>query len=164
MRIKRLIPCGILTYLLSAYLPVSIHPIAVQDFKVNSDTAEGIAQDWPDIAFDSLGNFVIVYCDKGVDGDFRQIYFQRFDSQANRLGVPVLVSDTTLRTTILPPQPCTPRAGSSSPGALVHVHPNGTTTSKLGGTILQGMLWISGREWIWSVQTRIASVGLAILR
>jgi len=97
MRIKRLIPCGILTYLLSAYLPVSIHPIAVQDFKVNSDTAEGIAQDWPDIAFDSLGNFVIVYCDKGVDGDFRQIYFQRFDSQANRLGVPVLVSDTTLR-------------------------------------------------------------------
>lgn len=95
MSVKSLIFCGILTYLLWSFLPGSIYPITVNDFRVNVDTVR-ICQFSSDIAFDTAGNFVIVYSDRGVDHSFRQIYFQRFDSLANRLGDPVLVSDTSI--------------------------------------------------------------------
>jgi len=96
VRVKSLIFWGILSCLLCSFFSASIYPITIQDFRVNVDTAVGIAQYYPDIAFDSSGNFVIVYTDRGVDHDFRQVYFQRFDSKANPLGDPILVSDTTI--------------------------------------------------------------------
>lgn len=97
MRAKHLFFCGILTYVFLSLFPTLSYSITIQDFRVNSDTSAGIAQYYTDIAFDSLGNFVIVYSDRGFDHDFRKILFQRFDSQANRLGGPMLVSDTTIR-------------------------------------------------------------------
>jgi hypothetical protein len=97
MRWKYLFITGMFTSLFLYLLPCTVQSIVVHDFLVNTDSAEGIAQYGPDIAFDSSGNFVIVYSDRGVDHDFRQIYFQRFDSQASRLGGLNLVSDSTIQ-------------------------------------------------------------------
>jgi hypothetical protein len=96
MRIKVLILHGIFTYLFSIFLAVSVHSETVHDFRVNTDSSQGIAQYYTDIAFDSSGNFVIVYSDRGVNHSFRRIFFQRFDSGANPLDGPILVSDTSL--------------------------------------------------------------------
>jgi len=131
MRRKCLFSCGTLAYLLLSLSPSSVHCITIQDYRVNSDTSVGIAQYYTDIAFDSLGNFVIVYSDRGFDHDFRKILFQRFDSQANRLGGPVLVSDTTIRYNDNP---------------AIAMHPSGSFVicwgSNTGGTDFNSDVWI----------------------
>lgn len=96
MRVKQLIISGILANLLWSFFFVSIRPMTVHDFRVNADSSEGIAQYYTDIAFDSSGNFVIVYSDRGVNHSLRRIFFQRFDSEARRLGRSIVVSDTTI--------------------------------------------------------------------
>jgi len=96
MKMKSLVFGGILFSVICFVFPSKVYPITVNDFRVNVDTAMGIDQYYTDIAFDSSGNFVIVYTDRGVDHDFRKVFFQRFDSLANFLGEPVLVSDTTI--------------------------------------------------------------------
>ena len=95
MRREYLIICSILIYLLFCFLPQSIHSITLQDFRVNSDSAEHVDQFGTGIVFDRNGNFAVVWCDRGLDHNNRQIYFQRFDSLGNRIGGPVLVSDST---------------------------------------------------------------------
>ena len=96
MRLKSAVGSAILLSIVLFAFPVLVYPITVNDFRVNTDSDTGIAHYYPDIAFDSCGNFVIVYSDRGEDHNNRQIYFQRFDSLGNRLGEPVLVSDTTI--------------------------------------------------------------------
>ncbi len=95
-RLKFGFPWVTITYFILFFLPGSIHSITVHDFRVNVDSSIGIDQYYTDIAFDSSGNFVIVYSDRGINHDFRKIFFQRYDSLANRLGDPVLVSDTSI--------------------------------------------------------------------
>jgi len=87
--------CAILLFMAFVGLSSQVHAVTVNDFRVNVDTVR-ICQFSSDIGFDSAGNFVIVYSDRGVDHSFRQIYFQRFDSEGNRSGEPTLVSDTTI--------------------------------------------------------------------
>ncbi|HVP36400.1 MAG TPA: dockerin type I domain-containing protein [Terriglobales bacterium] len=96
MRRKYLFSSIILTCMLLSFLPKSICALYVPDFRVNTDSSIGIAQYYADIAFDPSGNFIIVYTDRGVNHDHRKVYFQRFDSLANRVGEPVLVSDSAI--------------------------------------------------------------------
>ena len=96
MERKLLILCGFFLLTVLFVCPSLVHPITVHDFRVNADTSYGIAQYYVDVVFDSLGNFVIAYTDRGFNHDFRKVFFQRYDSLANRLGDPVLVSDTTI--------------------------------------------------------------------
>ena len=94
MRAKSLILSGILTYLFLSLVPSPIFSIYMPDFRVNSDT--GYVNDWGSrLAFDKYGNFVVVWNDRGPNSENRQIYFQCFDSLANRVGDRVLVSDST---------------------------------------------------------------------
>ncbi|MDH4222323.1 MAG: dockerin type I domain-containing protein [candidate division Zixibacteria bacterium] len=88
--------CSVLFLWLVIIFPCKAPCIIVQDFLVNTDSAVGISQKSTDIAFDSAGNFIVAYSDRGKDHAFRQIYFQRFDSQASRLGGLVLASDTII--------------------------------------------------------------------
>ena len=96
MERKPLILCGFFLLTVLFVCPSLVHPITVHDFRVNADTSYGIAQYYVDVVFDSLGNFVIAYTDRGFNHDFRKVFFQRYDSLANRLDDPVLVSDTAI--------------------------------------------------------------------
>lgn len=69
--------------------------VIIPDFQVNPQDTAFIAQYTTDIAFQPNGNFVVVWEDRGWDHDNRQIYFQRYDSLANPIGSPVLVSDSS---------------------------------------------------------------------
>lgn len=95
MRGKSLILFGILTYLFLSLAPSAVYPRYVPDFKVNSDSSRYVNQFFSRIASDQRGFFVVVWNDQGFDANDRQIYFQRFDSLANRIGGPVLVSGST---------------------------------------------------------------------
>src|SRR5574341_2119703 len=69
--------------------------VIIPDFQVNPIDTAFIAQYDNDIVFQPNGDFVVVWVDRGKESDNRQVYFQRFDSLANRLGSLVLVSDTS---------------------------------------------------------------------
>ncbi len=69
--------------------------VIIPDFQVNPPDTAFIAQYTTDIAFQPNGNFVVVWEDRGWDHDNRQIYFRRYDSLANPISSPVLVSDTS---------------------------------------------------------------------
>lgn len=131
MRAKSLILFGILTYLFLSLVPSPIYSIIIPDFRVNTDSALGIAQYDPDIAFDSSGNFAVVYTDRGYNHDNRQIYFQRFDSHANRLGGLILVSDTTIHLND------TPKIAMSPSGSFVI-----TWGSQTGGSVSTADIWV----------------------
>lgn len=132
MKVKYLIGFFILLSMIFLVFSTKIFSLTVHDFRVNADSAEGVLQYHPDMAFDSLGNFVIVYQDRGVNSDFRQIYFQQFDSLANRLGEPILVSDTTIPSNNCP---------------SIAMHPSGSFV----------ISWYSSTrdpEWIYDIQVR----------
>jgi hypothetical protein len=87
------------TVLLAFFLPVPVlvSGVSVQDFRVNPSGLEGIPHYNANIAFDQYGNFVVAWVDRGLEHENRQVYFQRYDSLANPVGTPVLVSDTTIK-------------------------------------------------------------------
>ncbi|MGB2697834.1 MAG: dockerin type I repeat-containing protein [Candidatus Zixiibacteriota bacterium] len=96
MKPKILIPCGAIIAIIFFMFTIQIHALTFHDFLVNPDSLEDIPHFYSGISFDSSGNFVIVWCDRGLEHNNRQIYFQRFDSFGNRAGNPVLVSDTNI--------------------------------------------------------------------
>ena len=96
MRRKHVITCtAVLLPLLSA-VPALVSAVTVHDFLVNPPGLEGIPHYHAEIAFDQHGNFVVVWVDRGLEHENRQVFFQRFDSTGNRLTDPTLVSDTTI--------------------------------------------------------------------
>ena len=60
------------------------------NFKVNEDETE-VSQNYPSVAMDSLGNFVIVWEDKR-NGNI-DIYLQRFTANGERLGSNLKIND-----------------------------------------------------------------------
>ncbi len=77
------------------FYPFSASAVIIPDFQVNPQDTAFIAQWTTDIAYQTNGNFVVVWEDRGKDHDNRQIYFQRYDSFGNAIGSVVPVSDTT---------------------------------------------------------------------
>lgn len=71
-----------------------------QQFQVNSTVLDD--QEFPDVAVDPAGNFVVVWASKNQDGSDYGVYFQRFDNSGNKLGGEVPVNTTTLALQSLP--------------------------------------------------------------
>lgn len=97
MKVRFLTLCGILSLTLPLAFPVLVDPVTVQDFMVNPPGLEEIPHFYSNIVFDQYGNFVVAWVDRGLEHENRQVYFQRYDSLANPVGTPVLVSDTTVK-------------------------------------------------------------------
>jgi len=94
---KRPFLCIASFLLILFFVPALIYSITIHDFLVNTGDFQ-IGDQWGgDIGIAANGNFVIAWTDMGFDWDSRQIYFQRFDSLANPLGTPVLVSDSSIQ-------------------------------------------------------------------
>lgn len=77
-------------------LTSGVYPVTVHDFRVNPATGGAVPHYDGNISFTQEGDFIIVWIDRGIDHNNRQIYFQRFDTPANAVGDPVLVSDTAV--------------------------------------------------------------------
>ena len=75
-----------------AYTLKLIEPV-INEFRVNSFTSNN--QQYPAIAIDANGNFVVVWQSENQDGDSYGIYGQRFDSYGRRIGDEFLVNVTT---------------------------------------------------------------------
>ncbi len=95
MNAKSVIIRGILFSAALLVFPARAHPITIHDFLVNPPGLEAIPHMIPEIAFDQEGGFVILWVDRGLEHENRQVYFQRFNPSGIHLGDPVSVSDTT---------------------------------------------------------------------
>ncbi len=117
MRRKHLIACATILLPVLFAVPVMLSGMTVHDFLVNPSGLEQIPQFYSNIVFDQYGNFVVAWVDRGLGHQNRQVYFQRYDSLANPIGTPVLVSDTQpSRYMITRTLPCLPQVVSSSVG------------------------------------------------
>ena len=93
MRLKSALGCAFLFLVFIFADARGVKAVVVPDFLVHPDGLEAIPHFNGGIVFDREGNFVSLWVDRGIDHDYRQIYFQRFDAFGKRMGGPVLVSD-----------------------------------------------------------------------
>lgn len=90
---------------------VGVQPLAAQtpvgsEFRANTTTYA--TQYDPQVAYDGLGNFVVVWMSRIQDGDGYGIYGQRYDGLGQPLGSEFLVNTTTTFNQIEPAVACGP--------------------------------------------------------
>jgi hypothetical protein len=102
MKVKYAFFCFILLCIHLYLLPCTVNSITVHDFLVNTGSFQPEDQLGGDVGLFPNGNFIVAWNDMGVDWNSRQIYFQWFDSLANPIGNPLLLSDSTIHYNVYP--------------------------------------------------------------